>query len=99
MPVQTKEELINTLREAKPILMANYGLKSIGIFGSFSRNENNLESDVDLLVDISEAKFDYLAGMQNYLEMKLGRSVDLVRLRPNLRKSFIDKIQREIINV
>ncbi|TGK03008.1 toxin-antitoxin system toxin subunit [Leptospira langatensis] len=99
MFVQTREELLKSLREAKPELARRYGLVNIYIFGSFSKDNADLSSDVDLLIDIQEPKFDSLAGIKIYLEDKLGRSVDLVRNRPGLRKSFIERIQKDMIHV
>ncbi|TGK07016.1 toxin-antitoxin system toxin subunit [Leptospira semungkisensis] len=99
MFVQTREELLKSLREAKPELARKYGLMNIYVFGSFSKDSADLNSDVDLLIDVQEPKFDSIAGIKIYLEDKLGRSVDLVRNRPSLRKSFIERIRKDMIHV
>ncbi|PJZ65025.1 toxin-antitoxin system toxin subunit [Leptospira wolffii] len=99
MFVKTQDELIRNLREIKDELADKYGLESIGIFGSFSKGTIREDSDVDLLVEFKEAKYDYLAGLKIFLENRLGRSVDLVRKRPNLNKAFLERIRKELIHV
>ena len=50
------------------------------VFGSFARNEESAESDVDLMVDLDHSQPVGLRffGMWNELEQLLGRNVDLV---------------------
>ena len=50
------------------------------VFGSFARNEESTESDVDLMVDLDHSQPVGLRffGMWNELEQLLGRNVDLV---------------------
>ena len=50
------------------------------VFGSFARNEESTESDVDLMVDLDHSQPVGLRffGMWNELERLLGRNVDLV---------------------
>ncbi|MFB5652225.1 nucleotidyltransferase family protein [Leptospira wolffii] len=99
MFVKTQDELIHDLREIKDELADKYGLESIGIFGSFSKGPVREDSDIDLLIELKEAKYDYLAGLKIFLENRLGRSVDLVRNRPNLNKAFLERIRKELIHV
>ena len=59
--------------ETQPVLKA-------WVFGSFARNEESAESDVDLMVDLDHSQPVGLRffGMWNELEQLLGRNVDLV---------------------
>ena len=56
-------------------------VKKAWLFGSFSRMEERLDSDIDILVDLDQSVpmglLQY-AGMANALESRLGRKVDLV---------------------
>ena len=47
----TKETILSRLKELKPSLYKYYAVKEIGLFGSFSDNTNNEESDIDLIVE------------------------------------------------
>ena len=73
-------------------VLAPFSPARVGIFGSYARNEQKKESDLDLLVHFSKSisLFD-LVGLEIELSEKLGIKVDLVTeraLHPKL-KSFI----------
>lgn len=99
MKIGSKQELINELSKIKPILNNDFGVLQIGIFGSFAKDKINSESDVDLLVEMKNPDFDSLAGLQIFLEKLLERNVDLVRKRNQIKPSFLNRIQKDIINV
>jgi len=49
-------------------------------FGSFAKGKQEIDSDIDLLVEFKAPRFDWMAGLQIYLEEKLGRSFWKLRL-------------------
>jgi predicted nucleotidyltransferase len=57
-----------------------YGVKRIGLFGSFARNEQTRSSDVDVLVEFAEgqATFDNFMHLVYFLEDLFSRKVDLL---------------------
>ena len=48
-----KKALKEKIKELKPVLEKKYKVKSIGLFGSFARDEANEDSDIDILVEFS----------------------------------------------
>lgn len=60
-------------------LAAKHGASNVRLFGSVVRGEDNLESDVDLLVDMqaSRSLFD-LIELKEDIELCLGKKVDLL---------------------
>ncbi|MFY7840824.1 MAG: nucleotidyltransferase family protein, partial [Lacibacter sp.] len=50
-----KEQIIQQLKEIKPVLAEKYGLTELALFGSYSRNEAKPESDIDLLLDFKHS--------------------------------------------
>jgi hypothetical protein len=92
----TEQELLDVLREEKPHLQKEFGLLSIGVFGSYAKGIQTPESDVDLLVEMAEPRFDLLAGLQIYLESRLGKPVELIRKRKNLGERFLRRIEKNI---
>lgn len=52
--MNTRTEIEATLKELKPSLRRKFKVKEIGIFGSFVREEEVEDSDVDILVEFSE---------------------------------------------
>ena len=49
----TKSEILDKLKELKPILASDYSVKEIGLFGSFADDTATESSDIDLLVELS----------------------------------------------
>ena len=88
----TNKEILEILRKEKPYLQENFGLLSIGLFGSYAKGTEIPDSDIDVLVELTEPRFDFLAGLQIYLEMRLGKPVEVVRKRKGLSERFIKRI-------
>lgn len=76
MLTQKQQDIIlDVLRPFKPV--------EVGIFGSFARDEERSDSDIDILIDFGNTRltlFD-LVHIGDELEEKLGRKVDLVTRR------------------
>jgi len=75
------EKSLEVLRAQKPYLKEAYGVKEIGIFGSFARGEQTDKSDIDVLVEFSEnAKVGFVKfiGLEEFLSERLQRKIDLV---------------------
>ncbi len=91
------ENIVTTLRFLKTDLISLYKLRSIGLFGSFARNQQHPSSDVDLLVDFQDGAdlFD-LIGLSQFLEERLQRPVDVVPRRA-LRQELRDAVLEEVI--
>jgi len=75
----TGPEILTLLRQEKPYLKRKFGVISIGLFGSYAKGTQRPESDVDLLIELSEPNFDCLSGVQIHLEKKLGKPIELIR--------------------
>ncbi len=78
-PVQTKANLL-VLIKAHQESLRGYGVRRIGLFGSFARQQQNAESDVDLLVEFEPDKktFRNFMNLAFYLEDLLQRRVEIV---------------------
>ena len=92
----TNKEILETLRKEKQYLRENYGLLTIGIFGSYAKGTERPDSDVDVLVELTEPRFDFLAGLQIHLERKLGKPVEVIRKRKGLSGRFLKRIGKSI---
>ena len=99
LKVYSKKDIFDSVAESKGII-AQYGVKSIGLFGSFVKDSVNDSSDVDLLVDfIPEKKsFDNFMDLAFYLEELFGRKVELVTPQ-SLSKHIGPHILKELENV
>ncbi len=88
------------LRQSLPELQKQFSVMKIGIFGSFAREGDKSDSDVDVLVTFLQRKktFDNFMGTKFYLEDLFKRKVDLVTdaaLKPLIR----DPILKDVIYV
>jgi uncharacterized protein len=85
-----------TLRSSRAVLRARFGVKTIGLFGSFANGKPGIRSDVDILVEFSRPVGWEFLDVQDYLEARLGRKVDLVTeraLRPQLRERILAEVK------
>lgn len=71
--MMTKNEILSTLRELKPILYKEFAVKEIGLFGSFSDDTSGKQSDIDLLVELEKPIGWKFFSLELYLEKKLGK--------------------------
>lgn len=79
MTISTETDLITFLNENKAVIK-KYGVRRLGIFGSFSRNEQNANSDLDLLVDFLPGKknYDNFINLTYFIEDSIHRKVELI---------------------
>jgi predicted nucleotidyltransferase len=77
----TKEDINKVLFLNREILK-RYRVKSISLFGSYVRNEQKEESDIDFLVDFQEGAtlFDFVE-LQDSLSDLLAKKVNIVSRR------------------
>jgi hypothetical protein len=76
--MKTIEEIKQILSEHRGDFRKKYNVKEIGIFGSYSRNEQKEVSDVDILVEFEEPIGLAFVDLAEYLENLLSIKVDLV---------------------
>jgi predicted nucleotidyltransferase len=91
----SKAEIINKLLELKPTLRADYSVKEIGLFGSFSDNTFNEDSDIDILVELYQPIGWKFFSLEIHLEKVFGRKIDLVT-KSALKDQIRDKILKQV---
>lgn len=88
-------KILLRLRELLPIITINYDVSSIEIFGSYVRNEQTLDSDLDLLVSFNKIpSLIKFIELKNYLSDQLQLNVDLVMkdaLKPRLSHNILSE--------
>jgi uncharacterized protein len=95
------DEIIRKLKQNKNALK-KYGVKKIGLFGSFVRGEQNKNSDIDFFVEFEEADFDNFMSLCFFLENLFNRKVEI--LTPagvdSIRINYIkEEIKRSVVYV
>ncbi len=94
-----REEIIDFLSAHKTEFKRNFSLVKIGLFGSYARDENFEDSDIDIVVELKKPDMFYLIGIKQTVEEALGAKVDIVRLRDKMNKSLRYRIERDAIYV
>ena len=94
--LKTVAEIKKMLESHRDDLREKYGVKEIGIFGSYVREEQKETSDVDILVEF-ERPLGLLSfvGLKNHLSDFLGVEVDLVMkraLKPRIGKRILAEV-------
>ncbi len=88
-------EILSLLRKLLPHIIQKYDVASIELFGSYVKNKQNSNSDLDILVSFSKVptllKF---VKLKNYLSDELQVNVDLVMkdsLKPGIGKNILNE--------
>lgn len=95
--IMSLDEIKKILTDYKSVLAAKYNVSTIGIFGSYVRDEQAASSDLDILVDFSApvSLFEFI-DLEEELSQLLRVSVDLVSrnaLKPYIGKRILDEVQ------
>lgn len=78
--ITEKEKILNFLSNNKEKLTIEFGVNSIGLFGSYINNIQNRESDIDILIDVKDSfkNYKYYIELKQFLENNFGKKVDIV---------------------
>lgn len=93
----TAEEILRKLEEHMDEIK-KFGVKKIGLFGSYMKNEQKEASDIDILVEFEKGRktFDNYMGLKFFLEDLFGVKVDLViaeAVKPDLRPYIFGSVK------
>jgi len=93
----TKDEILDILKEHKSYIEKEFEVDKIGLFGSYAKEKQTQNSDIDIYVEFRHKTFDNLAGLWNYLEALYHKKVDLFHKHKNNNKVIISNIQKDVI--
>lgn len=96
--MKTTKEYISLISSKTEELKRDFGIRSLRIFGSVSRNEQHEGSDVDVCVDMVP-KVYMVVRLKRFLEDLLQCSVDVIRLHKHINPYLLDEIEKEGIYV
>ncbi|MDY9919372.1 MULTISPECIES: nucleotidyltransferase family protein [Proteiniphilum] len=96
--MRTLEEVTRALYNHKSRLFDSYPIKSMAIFGSYSRREQNDSSDLDILVEFSDKIGVRFIDLAEELEDILGFKVDLVS-KNGIKEKYLESIGSDLLYV
>ena len=89
----TRDEILKKLEENRDTIKG-FGVRRLGIFGSYARGEQSEASDMDFLVEFEKKTFRNYMGLKFFLEKLFERPCDLViaeAVKPRLRKPIFEE--------
>ena len=96
--MKTKNEYIELVENQEDELRKGYGVRSLRLFGSVSRDEQEEGSDVDVCVEM-EPQVYLIVRLKRFLERLLDCSVDVVRMHKHMNPYLLQEINRDGIYV
>lgn len=94
----TAEEIVAKLHARLPDLRERYGVKFLGVFGSYVRGDQRTGSDLDVLVELEDSRrhaFSEFVDLQEELACLLRLKVDLVSkgaLKPRIGRRILEEV-------
>lgn len=88
----SKDTILAKLKELKPALYEEFSVVEIGLFGSFSDNTYDEDSDIDIIVELEKPIGWKFFSLELYLEKTFKRKIDLVT-----QNALKDQIKERIL--
>jgi len=93
--MKTRDQILTFLSQNKRMFRERYNIVRIGLFGSYARGDQNLKSDIDLLVEFEENTqdlYELKLQLKDFFKKNLGVEVDICRekyIKPRIKKSIL----------
>ena len=97
--MKTQKEILTFLSDNRKYFKENFNIVRIGLFGSYSRGDQTINSDIDLVVEFEENTSDLYEKknrLKEYIKEKLGLNADICRekyIKPQIKKSILRETQ------
>ncbi len=95
----SKKEILDFIRQEKQDLLSKYHLTKIGLFGSFAREEQKAESDIDLIVEFepgTENLHEIKQEIRNIFRDEFNADVDICREK-YIKPYYKERIMKDTI--
>jgi len=96
--MRTLQEIKSILSSHKDRLFHDYPIRSMAIFGSYARREQDDSSDLDILVEFSDRIGVRFIDLAEELEEIIGFKVDLVS-KKGIKEKYLKSIDSDLIYV
>jgi predicted nucleotidyltransferase len=93
--MKSKAEIVGILKQHKESLLQKYPIASIAIFGSYARNAQNNQRDVDIIVEFNGRVGTAYIDLANEIERLLGVKTDVVS-RKAIKPKYFAAIQSDL---
>jgi predicted nucleotidyltransferase len=93
--MKTRDQILAFLSQNKNLFRDKFHIIRIGLFGSYARGDQNVNSDIDLLVEFEENTQDLYGlklQLKDFFRNKLGIEIDICRekyIKPRIKESIL----------
>ncbi len=93
--MKSREQILTFLSQNRKLFRDKYHVLRIGLFGSYAREEQNPNSDIDLLIEFEENTqdlYDLKIQLKEFFKIQLGLNVDICRekyIKPRIKNSIL----------
>ena len=96
--MESRKAILDKLVSIKDRLYSKYPIRSMALFGSYSRNDFDEQSDIDIMVELDSPIGLKFITLVNELEQELKSKVDVVS-RNAIKSKYFKQIERDLIYV
>ena len=96
-PDLSHKDILSLLKSERAFLKNEFGVINIGLFGSYAKGTQRADSDIDFLVEFEEPRFEYVAGLQIYLEKRFNKKIELIRKGISVNRRLTERIGDDVI--
>jgi predicted nucleotidyltransferase len=93
--MRSRDQILTFLRQNNKMFRDRYHIIRIGLFGSYARGDQNINSDIDLLVEFEEDTqdlYELKLQLKEFFQKSLGIEIDICRekyIKPRIKKSIL----------
>ena len=93
--MKTRDQILDFLSQNKKLFRDKYHIDKIGLFGSYVRGEQNIKSDLDILIEFEEDTqdlYELKIQIKEFFKTQLGLDVDICRekyIKPRIKKDIL----------
>lgn len=93
--MKTRDQILSFLSQNKKLFQDKFHIVRIGLFGSYARGEQNINSDIDLLVefeDNTQDLYELKIQLKDFFKKNIGIEVDICRekyIKPRIKNSIL----------
>ena len=93
--MKSRDQILAFLKQNKKLFREKYHIIRIGLFGSYARGDQNVNSDIDLLVefeDNTQDLYDLKLQLKDFFQKNLEIEIDICRekyIKPRIKKSIL----------
>ena len=92
-----QHQIMQFLSSHKEMMRHEFGVRKIALFGSYAKNNQSEDSDIDIMVELEEPDFMKWSGLLNYLKSNLFQKIDLITLGNHNSIHFLEIVKKEAL--